>query len=129
MFLNLKISNLRNSEFVQFFVDFLAIFKKHDPVKLQVESHYQELEQENEVLGQVFHPQRGSMITGDLVVEDDRRDAAFRGISMVIDGFTHSYKPELRDAALLLQDSLADIKGSDRLNYSAETSTFSELVV
>lgn len=128
MFLILKLSHLRNSEFVQFFVDLLAIFTKHNPTDLHIEKPYQDLKDAVAVLREIFNPKKGSNITEELAELDGERDGAFNGISLVIEGFSYSYNPAIRDAALLLMDSLESFKGAVRLNYSAETSTLSDLV-
>ncbi|MGQ1783768.1 DUF6261 family protein [Saccharicrinis sp. GN24d3] len=128
MILNLKLTSLRNSEFVQFYTDLLAIIEKHEPIRIQIEAQYLPLKQNQDRLTEVFKQKQGSILTEEIADLDGRRDRDFVGISTLVEAYTYSYEPEKKEAAIILKDSLKSYTGAARMNYRAETSMLNDLV-
>lgn len=128
MFSIINLRNLRNSEFVQFINDLLAIVQKHDPPTIKIETPYQSLNESQATLSLIFNQKQGSAITEDISLADGRRDTAFVGISLAVNAYTYNFDEGVRLAAQLLSESLQKYTGTADLNYSAETSVLINLL-
>jgi len=129
MIKKLRISHLRNSEFVQFHQDITDILKKQSLTEPKLETAILNYEQEQKFISGVFNLSRKSEITHELQQLDQQRDNVFTGMSYMILANTYHYNEEVRDAASKLKEFINSYgKNIARLNYSAETSTLSNII-
>ncbi|MDP9955912.1 hypothetical protein J2X97_001549 [Epilithonimonas hungarica] len=126
---SIDLPHLRNANYLQFQKDFLAIISRNDPKDLQVESKYDELTTKVQELESLFKKVLANPISQELLVLDERRDAAINGIYYAVLGYSYHYEANIKQAADAL---LANIKlygsGIARLNYQAETATINSLM-
>ena len=117
---------LRVSEFIQFLKDVIYICKNIDPAKLN--SRLKPLEESVNTLDAVFK-QRGSDLTKEVAMLDDRRDNAFVCLSKMTNAYGYHFDEAKIDAAEKI-DEVLDRYGSSiqKLNYVAETNTLANLV-
>jgi len=129
MFETIKLTHLRNSEFIQFIKNLLEIVKANDPKVLKVKTQCDDLTAILTVLNAMFKTDLGSVITLELQEIDTRRDTALVGIEMQIKSYTYHFEQAKQAAAHALIDSLANYgPGISRLNYQAESSTIDSLI-
>lgn len=126
---SILLRELRNANYLQFQKDFLAIISRNNPAVLQIETKYDELSAKTNELENLFKKVLANPISQELLVLDERRDAAINGIYYVALGNSYHYDANLKQAAVAL---LANIKlygsGIARLNYQAETATINSLM-
>jgi len=129
MFLAIHYPKLRNNEFIQFIKLLNEILNSNDPEVLKVKDQCNDLAALLATLSALFKPNLGSAITKELQEIDARRDTAMTGIEMQIKSFTYYFDEDKREAANLLDSSLATYgSGISRLNYQAETSTIASII-
>ena len=126
---SILLRELRNASYLQFQKDFLEIISRNNPAVLQIETKYDELSAKTNELENLFKKVLANPISQELLVLDERRDAAVNGIYYVALGYSYHYDSNLKQAADVL---LANIKlygsGIARLNYQAETATINSLI-
>jgi len=128
MFETIKISHLRNSEFIQFVKTLVQIVNSNDSEVLKVKAQCDDLAALLTVLAGLYKPDLGSAITKELEEIDARRDNAIVGIEMQLKSFTYHFELAKREAAQLLINSLATYDpGISRLNYQAESTTIDSI--
>lgn len=122
MFEKVKLSNLRNSEFIEFFKTFLQIIegKSHEAPK--VKEQLAKLVLFVNQMDTIFKPELGNKITSELQEIDAARDNSFSGLELIIEGYCHHSNSEIKNQAELLWDSLRTYgTGIVRFNYQEET--------
>jgi len=126
---SIDITRLRNANYLQFQKDFLEIISRNNPAVLQIETKYNDLSDKTNELENLFKKVLANPISQELLVLDERRDAAVNGIYYLALGNSYHYDSNLKQAADAL---LANIKlygsGIARLNYQAETATINSLI-
>ena len=124
MFLSINLQKLRNSEFIQFFVDLLSIFLKQKPEELGIKDQLDPISPDLESIKSIHGTMKGSEISDELKTIDNRRDNCIMGIRMVLEGYTFHYDPIINEAAQVLLNKI-DTFGSKiaKQNYPTETTS------
>jgi len=129
MFETIKLTHLRNSEFIQFVKNLIEIVKANNPEVLKVKAQCEDLAALLTVLSAMFKTDLGSVITEELQDIDTRRDSALVGLEMQIKSYTYHFEKAKQEAAQILTNSLANYgPGISRMNYQAESSTIDSLI-
>ena len=117
---------LRVSEFIQFLKDVINICKGNDPEKLN--PRLKSLEENVNSLDAVFK-KRGSDLTKEIAMLDDRRDNAFLCFSAMTRAYGYHFDDAKMNAAEKIE-ALLDRYGDsiEKLSYQAETTNLSNLV-
>ena len=125
----IKLPGLRNGEFSQFILDFLAFVSKGNPQTLRVMEEYNALLEKSGKIEGLFKQPQGSVITDELIGIDQRRDDAFTGYSFIVTGYTYSSDPVKKAAALLLKNHFSGYgKAITNDNFQSETATLRNIV-
>ena len=119
----------RNSEFVQYLKNALAIISSYNPEELKVKEQFDATNNPFQELSNLFKKELGSDITIELQEIDKRRDDALNGISANLESLTYHFNEEIRSSAFELIESI-DLHGSGlaRLPYQSETSVISSII-
>lgn len=129
MIKSIDLHNLRNANYLQFQKDFLEIILRNNPEVLQIITKYKDLSDKTNELENLFKKVLANPISQELLVLDERRDAAVNGIYYIALGYSYHYEEDTKHAAEAL---LANFKlygsGIARLNYQAETATINSLM-
>lgn len=126
---SITLYSLRNSEFIQFLTDFLAIVLQKDPTAMQVKKQYDAVAALENSLEALFKTDKGSDITDELIALDLRRDNAFNGISTLVSGYSYSTDAAVKQNSKLLTDHLALFGiGIAKDNYQSETATLRNII-
>jgi len=129
MFETIKLTHLRNSEFIQFVKTLVQIVNSNDPEVLKIKAQCDDLTALLAVLTGLYKPDLGSAITKEIQDIDARRDDALMGIEMQLKSFAYHFEPAKQEAAQLLITSLATYgSGITRLNYQAESTTIDSII-
>ncbi len=125
----LKTPRLRLSESVQFYSDVLTVCKNGNPSTLNIQQQCTALEKSFALLNQSFKKEQASMLTGDLIAQDLRRDNAIICLRKLADGYTNHHDAAKQKAGNQLL-MVIDKYGSSisKMNYHAETSVLEKLV-
>lgn len=125
----ITLNNLRNSEFVQFITDVLAIVQRNNPADLKVQEQYNNLMAICTSLETLFKNERGSAITDTINVLDERRDNAINGISSFVQALTYHYDEATRKHANALARHLKLYgTGIARENFQSETAIINNIL-
>lgn len=124
MLQSLILLKLRNSEFIQFFADFIAIITRHNTEPLLVEEQLSPVAENLEKAKTLYRESKGNDISEELESIDDARDDCITGISGVAEGYSNHYVEATREAADLILNKIG-IFGSSiaRQNYPTQTAT------
>ncbi len=128
MFIVPAFYKFRNSEFIQYQIDFIKIINQHNPKALQITTQLMALQEQTTAMDDVYKKQLGSTITSELEALDKRRDLAIIGIRSVAEGFTYHHDPAKHTAAGKLLQSIDQY--GDRIskqNYQEETTSLRNL--
>lgn len=119
----------RNSEFVQYVKNALAIISSSNPEELKVKEQFNATNNPFQELSSLFKKELGSDITIELQEIDKRRDDALNGINANLESLTYHFKKEIRTSAFELIESIK-LHGSGlaRLPYQSETSVISSII-
>lgn len=129
MITSIHLVNLRNSEFLQFSEDFLALVLLNDPRALKVQPQYDKLRAATDTINALFKTDRGSLMTEELVALDERRDTAITGITLYVQSLTYHFNPAIRTQADTLVANLSNYDtGVAKQNYQAETAIISSIL-
>jgi hypothetical protein len=130
MFRRIHLTNLRKSEFLNFFMELVDRCKRFDVVALLIGTRVAALTAESLKLKTAYNKDGGSDITDVLEAIDDRRDHGITGIKLGCEGFIHSFLKPIADAARLILGSIEKHPaGIARMNYKAETSEINSLIL
>jgi molybdopterin converting factor small subunit len=124
MIKGLKISHLRNSEFIEFFTNLIAIIFKFDPEKLGIKKRFELIEPNLKKVEELHGKLKKSKFTKEKEDLDKERDKCIKGISKIIDGYTDHYDEKIKEAAEILLAKI-DTYGSSIAdqNYPTETTS------
>lgn len=129
---SLDLLRLRNSEFIQFIRQTIEIIVENDPALLKVETLFNDLSNQLNVLESLHKKTRANALTTTIEALDERRDYALIGLSLIVEGHLYASKEDLKEAAKLLNASLSNYGNTPReitrLNYNAETATIISLL-
>ncbi len=129
MITGIELPKLRNSEYIQFIKNSLAITQANDPVALNVQVQYDELLRMLVILDGLFITEQGNAITEDISALDTRRDRAITGFSLAISGYTYYFDPAIAQHAEALNKQIKQYGGSiARENYQAESAIIDNLL-
>jgi len=124
MLQNLKFSRIRNSEFIQFIVDFIAILLKFNPKELGIEEQLNPVETELKKMEELQGANRGSDISKELGEIDTRRDNCIDGILGIAEAYLLHFNQEFREAASLIVNKINNYGTAiARQNYPTETAS------
>ncbi|MFA9371426.1 MAG: DUF6261 family protein [Labilibaculum antarcticum] len=122
MFENVKLSNLRNSEFIEFFKTFIQLVVAKNPEAVKVKEKFAKLVLLVNQIDILFKPELGNKITNELQEIDAARDNLFSGMELIIEGNCHHSNSEIKNKSELLWNSLRTYgTGIVRSNYQEET--------
>lgn len=128
MILTPKISKLRNSESVQFFVDVITLCKDNKAGELNLQKPLTDLEKASKTLSTSFKIEQASILTSELIVLDSRRDQAINCLRKLADGYaSHHDEAKMKAGKLLLAVIGKYGKAIARMNYQAETGVLTNL--
>jgi len=129
MITGIKLLLLRNSEYLQFTKDFLAIVQRNDPAILKAEVQYNKLLLLTGELEILFSKEKGSSITKQVAEQDERRDHALLGITGIANTYAWHFDPNMvkHAANLARQINLYDNR-VNKENYQAESAIIDNLV-
>jgi hypothetical protein len=125
----LKTGRLRLSESVQFYSDALTVCKNVNPAELNIQKPWSALDSSFALLNQSFKKDQASLLTGDLIAQDLRRDDAIICLRKLADSYTNHHdaaKQKAGNQLLMVIDKYGS--GISRMNYQAETSVLEKLV-
>ena len=123
-----KLSNLRNSEFIEFFKTLIQLIEGKSINASRVKEKLNELILLVKQVDGVFKPELGSKLTGKLQEIDTERDNLIAGIDLIIEGYCHHFDSALKMKAELLWNSLRTYgTGIQRLGYQEETQVLDNL--
>ncbi len=122
MLQKIKMSHLRNNEFIGFHRDLLTIVTQNNPETLNVVQAATAYSGKIAELEALYKTNSFNPITDEIMDLDHQRDEIFVGIVSLLAGHANHFSIEMRDAAHLLQRDLEKY-GSNLIkrNYSAET--------
>lgn len=124
----IKLQELKNGEYIQFFNDVLTIVKAEDSVKKNLEDYFIPLSIQVLKLEKAFKI-HGNQLTAKIEEVDEKRDSAYIGLKGFVKGCLKHIDPILQSYAedvmhVLLKYGLNIAK----LNYQAETENLKLLV-
>jgi hypothetical protein len=126
---SINLTNLRNSEFLQFSNDFLGLVLLNDPRALKVQAQYDTFKAAASTIEALFKADRGSLITDELVALDERRDTAITGITAYVQSLTYHFNENTRAQANALAANLANYDtGVAKQNYQGETAIINSIL-
>jgi hypothetical protein len=114
---------------VQFYSDVLTVCKNGNPPALNIQQQWSALDSSFALLNQSFKKEQASLLTGDLIAHDLRRDNAIICLRKLADSYTNHHdaaKQKARNQLLMVIDKYGS--GISRMNYHAETSVLEKLV-
>ena len=129
MVVTIKVSALRNAEFIQLFTEILSIVQENSPSALQVSGQHAKLHTLVAEAEALLNARRGHVLSEKLQKLDARRENALNGFQRILDGFSYSTQEVQRNAALLLKTHLSGF-GSNiaRDNYQSQTTMVRRLL-
>jgi len=127
---NIHLPSLRNSEFLQFFIDLFKLLSGKDPAALKVQEQEQALRALHTEAEKLFKLKTSVEGTEDLVASDARRDRAIIGINLQTHALTYHFDEEIAQAAKLLIQLLKHYGGGAiaRESYVSETALIRNLL-
>ncbi len=124
----LKLYNLRNGEYAQFFQDIINAILLSDPIAMQVKPEYNALVAASREIEALFKIPTGSPITAELKNFDILRGNALKGISAIVRGNTYSQNTILKNHAIVVDTHLALFGNIVEDNYQSETSSIRNIL-
>jgi hypothetical protein len=119
----------RNSEFIRYMKNVIAICGNNNPRSLKIEAQVNGLQTATTPLDDLFMIERGNLLTVELQTLDARRDDAINGLRMAATAFAYHFDPVLKNAAIVLGAALDKYgTGLAKLNYIAETEVIESFV-
>ena len=129
MIANIKISGLRNGEFIQLFTDILSIVEENGPSALQVSVQYNQLKTLVNEAEAMLNARRGHVLSETLQKLDMRRENALNGLQRIIEGSLFSPLEGNRNAAVLLKNHLNGFGNNiARDNYQSQSTMVRRLI-
>lgn len=125
----IELKLLRNAEYLQYVKDYLAIINLNNPSELDIDAKLSAFNGKTSELEALYKKALASEKTRELLLIDERRDAAVTGINYFLLSRTYHFDTVQRQNAQLLLDNM-NLYGSSiaRLNYQAETATINNLI-
>ncbi|MCX8533649.1 DUF6261 family protein [Chryseobacterium luquanense] len=125
----IELKLLRNAEYLQYVKDYLGIINLNNPTQLGIDVKLTAFTSKISELEALYKKALASEKTQELLLIDERRDAAVTGINYFLLSQTYHFEPAKRQNAQLLLDNM-NLYGSSiaRLNYQAETATINNLI-
>ncbi len=129
MLQTIKLMKLRVKEFIQFFADFTSILERNNPEALKIKEQLKPVVDELEKIKVIDGTDKGSDISEELKLIDERRDDDITGIRIVVEGYTYYYEEKTRKAAELLLNIIDNYGPSiARQNYPTETASINGIM-
>lgn len=129
MITNIHVQKLRNSEFLQFITDTLAIVSLNNPQALLVQNQYDALLAAKAVIDGLFNKEQASQFTEELIALDATRDSLIIGINALIEAHIHHFDTALKQHAIALRLNITSYGvGITRENYQSETAIINNLI-
>ncbi len=129
MVTQIRISALKNKEFIQFFTDVLAIIQQTGPIVLSVQTQYQQLETVLAEADALLHNRRTHKLSTQLEALDARRESAMNGLLRLIEGYLYSTDVQQKTFAETLQNHINGFGGNPaRDNYQGQTTMVRRLL-
>lgn len=125
----IELRKFRNAEFIQFNRNLITIIEKKNPKTLMIKPQFDIFSQKQTELEELFKSPTANPITAEMEELDLRRDEAITGISGLINSYSHHFIPEIKQAAIMIQNNLKLYNsGIARENYQSETAIISNLI-
>ena len=129
MIKSITLQKLRNSEFIQFFLNMFSIIRKYDTNELNIDGELNAVVDEVEKIKKNHGADKGSEISNELKEIDNRRDDCITGIRMIAEAYTYHYEKNIKEAAELLLNKIDDFGPSiAKQNYPTETTSINGIV-
>lgn len=124
-----KISALRNSEFIQYFTQILSVMQRRDPQQLGVSDECNRLKTLMAQAEGLLAGRRGHVLSERLMQLDTRRERALQSIRRMVEGYRLSHVESERNAAQkLFLHMNAFGTNIARDNYQGQTTLVRKLV-
>jgi Family of unknown function (DUF6261) len=119
----------RNSEFIRYMKNVIAICGNNNPRTLKIEDQVNGLQAATTPLDDLFMIERGNLLTPELQALDARRDDAITGLRAAANAFAYHFDPVFKNAATVLAAAIDKYgTGLAKLNYVAETEVLESFV-
>lgn len=121
--------DLPNAEYLQYAKDFSGIINLNNPIQIGIDAKLTAFTNKISELELLYKKALASEKTQELLLLDERRDAAATGINYFLLSQTYHFEIVKRQNAQLLLDNMT-LYGSSiaRLNYQAETATLNNII-
>ncbi|MCF8334886.1 MAG: hypothetical protein K9I47_12105 [Bacteroidales bacterium] len=124
-------NGFRNNEFLQFSTDAhtMVADANQQGEGLQLDAALGAFNSAIDVMNGVYKTELGSQLTQDIAQQDERRDKALIGMSLLFQGYKNHFDEAMGSAAELLLDSMNSY--GDKIyykNYQGETADIEDLV-
>ncbi|MCX8522307.1 DUF6261 family protein [Chryseobacterium formosus] len=125
----IELKLLRNAEYLQYVKDYLGIINLNNPTQLGIDVKLSTFTNKISELESLYKKALASEKTQELLLIDERRDAAVTGLNYFLLSQTYHFEITKRKNAQLLLDNM-NLYGSSiaRLNYQAETATINNII-
>ena len=125
----ISVNRLRNGEFLQFHNNVISIITDNNPDALSVTALLNALKATTAEAEVLFNKERGSSITEELTLLDERRDKAINGIFFLLEAHQNHFDAAMSNSARVLKTNLeAHGTGIARENYQVETTIIKKIV-
>jgi hypothetical protein len=125
----IKLKSLRNGEFLQFSNNVISIITDNNPDALLVTALFNPMKNATAEAEALFNKERGSSITEELTLLDERRDKAINGILLFLESHQNHFDAAISNATRVLKTNLdAHGTGIAKENYQVETTILKKIV-
>jgi len=124
---NIKLTQLRNDEFIQFIRDLLKIIETLGTNALQLLIQFSKLLETIAEAEKVYLQTRGSELTKKISEADTLRDNDISGIKLIAEAYTYHFDAAKVEAAELILSHIKKYGGNiAKMNYQAETTALND---
>jgi hypothetical protein len=124
----LRVENLRNEEWFQFFTEFKALAEQHSPAALNIDELFALFLVLYAGADEALEIIRKSASTEQIADADTARDTVFRGLAEAVQSALLHFDAVKREAARRLQITFDHYGNVARKSYDAETATIHNLI-
>lgn len=129
MITNIFLLKLRNAEFFQFGTDISSILNGYNLNTLAINKPFEAFTSSFQKIDSLFKLNRGSTLTEDITLLDERRDKAINGILLYLESMTLYFDGNINKSATLILNQLKSYgSGIARQNYQTETATITNII-
>ncbi|MFC5048562.1 DUF6261 family protein [Aquimarina hainanensis] len=123
------LSRFRHGGFLQYMKDILSLLVQQDLNTLQLTTQKAALEAPVEKIDAAFQQEKGSTLTQEIILLDERRDRAIVGIKTLAEAYTYHFKAAVAEAGRAIL-SMIQAHGTSiqRMSYQEETATLDNII-